>query len=109
MNQVEFLGLVHTFATVPPGNVQNILHETHVVREVLRNNYQSRHLIGLYHFLGVYKPKKFHFVHQTVSHRREGGGGGGGHETEYLQHEWGQATCILQPELPLAALSKNAT
>ena len=28
VNQVEFLGLAHNFATVPPSNVQNILHQT---------------------------------------------------------------------------------
>ena len=30
VNQVEFLGLVHTFATVSPSNVQNILRHTKV-------------------------------------------------------------------------------
>ena len=53
VNQVEFLGLVHTFATVSPSNNQNILRPTRskkvrtlewrltnftVEREVLRNN-----------------------------------------------------------------------
>ena len=28
-NQVEFLGLAHTFATMSPSNVQSILHQTH--------------------------------------------------------------------------------
>ena len=28
MNQVEFLGLVHTFSTVSPSNIENILHQT---------------------------------------------------------------------------------
>ena len=68
---------MHTFATVSPSNVQNILCETHVVREVLRNNCQLCNLIGLFGS----KPKKFHFVHQIVSHQREGGGVGGGHES----------------------------
>ena len=91
---------------MPPGNVQNILHETCVVREVLRNNYQSRHLIGLYHFLRVSLRSSTLFIRLFLTGGK--GGRGGGHETEYLQHEWGQATCILQPEQPLAALSKNA-
>ena len=38
-----------------------------VVKEVLHNNYQSRNLIGHYHFW-VIKPKKFNFVHLIVSH-----------------------------------------
>ena len=38
-----------------------------VVREVLRNNYQSRKSYWSLPLLGN-KPKKFHFVHQTVSH-----------------------------------------
>ena len=28
VNQVEFLGLAHTFATVSPSNIENILHQT---------------------------------------------------------------------------------
>ena len=28
VNQVEFLGLAHTFATVSPSNIQNILRQT---------------------------------------------------------------------------------
>ena len=53
MNQVENLGLAHTFAIVSPSNIENILHQTlsrdtnfTVVREVLHNNYQLRNLIG---------------------------------------------------------------
>ena len=62
MNQVKFLGQVHTFVTVSPSNIQSILRQTcskmngtdtrvemkkfTVVREVLRNNYLSRNLIG---------------------------------------------------------------
>ena len=82
MNQVQFLGLAHTFATVSPGNVQStpnplkkgtdtqveIKNIFTVVREMLRFNYQSRNRIGPYHFLGN-KPKKFDFVHQTISCR----------------------------------------
>ena len=73
MNQVELLGLTHAFATMQPSNDQNILWPTRskkvrvlewrltnitvtVVGEVLRNNYQSRNLIGHYHFW--VKPKK---------------------------------------------------
>ena len=29
MNQIEFLGLAHTFATMSPSNTQNILCQTH--------------------------------------------------------------------------------
>ena len=83
VNQVELLGLVHTFATVSPSNIQNILRQPRsknvqiaiatrveiskltVVRKVLRNNYRSRNLIGPYYFLG-FKPKKFDSVHQTI-------------------------------------------
>ena len=65
VNQVEFLGLAHAFATMQPSNDQNILRPAHskkvrmlewrltnftVVRKVLRNNYQSHNLIGHYSF-----------------------------------------------------------
>ena len=55
MNQVEFLGLAQTFVTVSPSNIlrQTLSRDTQiftVVREVVRNNYQSRNLIGPYHF-----------------------------------------------------------
>ena len=59
MNQVKFLGLVHTFATVSPNplkkgtDTQVEIKDFIVVREVLRNNYQSRNLIGPYHFWGI--------------------------------------------------------
>ena len=68
MNQVEFLGLAQTFATVSRSNVQNFNAKPAqkrygyssrdkkifiVVREVLRNNYGSRNLIGPYHFWGI--------------------------------------------------------
>ena len=69
MNQVEFLGLAHTFATVSDHLATfklfqlNLLHKSTdtrveikicaVVRVVLRNNYQSRNLIGPYHFLEI--------------------------------------------------------
>ena len=70
------LGLVHTFVTVLPSNVQYTLRQTcskkgadiwveskkfNVVRKVLCNNYQSGNLIGTYHL------EKFNFVHQTDS------------------------------------------
>ena len=77
MNQVEFLGIAHTFVTVQPSNVQNILHQAcskkygysssdkifTAVKEVLLNNYRSRNLIGPYRN----KLKKFDFIHQTIS------------------------------------------
>ena len=66
VNQVEFLGLAQTFATVSPSNVQNFLHQTHskkryssrfkiftIVREVLSNNYRSHNLIAHYHYWGI--------------------------------------------------------
>ena len=56
VNQVELLGLVHTFVTVSPSNVQNVLCQTcskkvrifkyNVVRDVGHNNYRSHNLIG---------------------------------------------------------------
>ena len=61
VNQVKFLGLVHTVATVSQKHfmpnplkkgTQVDFKNFTVVREVVRNNY---------------KPKKFDFVHQTVS------------------------------------------
>ena len=39
-----------------------------IVREVLRNNYRPHNLIGHLPLLDN-KPKKFDFVHQTVSRR----------------------------------------
>ena len=62
VNQVEVLGLVHTFATVSPSKVQhfspNLLKkgmDTRVyftaVREVLCINYQSRNPNGHYHLI----------------------------------------------------------
>ena len=68
VNQVEFLGLAGVLATVYLSNIQNNLRKTHskkvqilewrcinfnVVREVLRNNYRSRNLIGLPPFWGI--------------------------------------------------------
>ena len=45
VNQVEFLGVAHTSATV------TYLSRVTVIREVvLCNNYQSRNLIGALHF-----------------------------------------------------------
>ena len=60
MNQVEFLGLTHTFAIESPSSVQNILHQTHSemvqirIRKVLRNNYQSCNLIDPDHFWRIH-------------------------------------------------------
>ena len=66
VNQVKFLGLAQAFVTIQPSNDQNILRPTRskkvrilewrltnfiVVREVLRNNYRPRNLIGHYHIL----------------------------------------------------------
>ena len=64
VNQVEFLGLVHTFETMSPNNVQKYAKPTQkrygyssrdrkiftIVREVQCNSYRSRNLIGPYHF-----------------------------------------------------------
>ena len=72
--QVEFLGLVHTFATMSPSNIPNILCQTrskkrygysngdnNVVEEAITDLViRSLPLLGN-------KPKKFDFVHQTVS------------------------------------------
>ena len=80
VNQVEFLGLVYTFATVSPSNIQNILRQTcknrygylsrdnNVVREVLCSNYQSCNLIGPYHFWGIC-PRNLTSLTRTVSYR----------------------------------------
>ena len=86
MNQVEFLGLAHTFATTIKTFCGQPTQKRYgysngdkpiytVVREVLCNNYR---LIlqsdwSLLH-LGN-KPKKFDFVHQTVSCREALAGG----------------------------------
>ena len=96
VNQVEFLGLARTFATVSPSNVQNILRPTcskkvrilewkwtnfTVVSEVLCNNYPISQSHWSLPLLGN-KPKEFDFVHQTVA-RREARWAG--HETK-LKH-----------------------
>ena len=51
VNQVEFLGLVHTFVTVSPSNVPpNTLKQG---MDTQIRNYRSRNLIGPYHFWGI--------------------------------------------------------
>ena len=75
VNQVKFLGLVHTFATVSPSNVQNFfppnllknrtdtqveITKSTVVREMLITDPAISLVLGN-------KPKKFYFVHQTIS------------------------------------------
>ena len=75
MNQVEFLGIVHTFAMLSPSSVRHFtpnllkkgmdiyssrdIKKIIVVREGLCNNYRSHNLISPYHF--------WVDVHQTVS------------------------------------------
>ena len=81
MNQVKFLGLAHTFATVSPATFKTF-YTKHaqerygyssrdkkftVVREVLRNNLTISLVFAT--FGEGNKPKKFDFVHQTVSCR----------------------------------------
>ena len=58
MNQLEILGLAHTFVIASPSNVQGQTSMDArkiftVAREVLHNNYQSHNFIGPYHFWGI--------------------------------------------------------
>ena len=81
VNQVEFLGLAHAFATVLPSNVENILCQTRlkqvqilkwrftVVRKVLRNNHWSHNLIGPYHFLGISPRNSTSFTRPFLARR----------------------------------------
>ena len=80
MNQVEFLGLVHIFATVSPSNIQ--LHQTHSKRYGYSsrdkkiycckgsNNYRSHNLIGPYHFLGISPRNLTSFTRLFLAGRR---------------------------------------
>ena len=79
VNQVKFVGLVHTFATVSPAMFipfyakQQIGTDTGieintftVVKEVLCNNCKSCNLIGPYHFWGI-SPRNLTLLTRTVS------------------------------------------
>ena len=93
VNQVEFLGLVHTFATVSPSNVQTFYTKParkrydylsrdkkfYVVMEVLRNNYQSCSLIGPYHFKGISPRNLTPFTRLFLTRRRTRAG----HKTRF--------------------------
>ena len=91
MDQVEFLGLAHTFVTVSPSNVQHFMPNllkngtdtrveikeknnfTVVVREVPRKNYQSHNLIGPYHLLGISPRNSTLFTRSFFVRRRARG------------------------------------
>ena len=85
MNQVEFLGLAHTFATCnlvminafwgKPAHKKVRMLEWRltnftVVREVLCNNYRSCNLIGPYHFLGISPRNLTSFTRPFLTGRR---------------------------------------
>ena len=110
MNQFEFLGLAHTFVTVSPSNVQNILRQTRskkvqilelrykfftVTTKVLRNNYRSRNLIGPNHFWGISPRNAISFTRPFLAGRRTWAG----HKTKKpaaLTSSWGAAVMLVE-------------
>ena len=89
MNQVEFLGLVHTFATVSPSNMHNVLHQncskrhrylsrdSKILSDVVSKCYVIINDLAISLPLFGNKPKKFDFFHQTVSSQAGGTHGWG--------------------------------